>query len=1752
MALLRKTKIKASNFTKTSRVLTSLAVISALILAGLTLQLTATPSANAACATGFPTVGWQAIRTTTGADLTDPIDDFSPYPSGGTGDISSATGSPMEWFSSGSGCDFFFRLRLKGDPRKGTGLDNNFFVVAIGRDTTPLVWVGINGEGNNNASYVYAYNPSTSTYLSNLAVNSNNGSDKINIRSVTVGGTTEYFLEWRIANSILPSSVFTTPVGFFAGTSQSNNVTTINADCIDSLKTSGNCAPKYDGTLFVDLTINTDSAVRPNITSISPTKGTTAGGTSVTITGTNLANTSQVYFGGKAATIASSSNTSITVSVSTPASGTTGPVDVYMVNPGGTSNTLVNAFTYITAPVVTTVAASGVAATSAKLNADINPSADLLTAASFCYGTASDLTGCTIIDVTESLASIGSGVSNVRVTKQLSGLTTGTPYYFRISATNSLGTTTGSILNFTPANATLAISTSSLPNGTFGVAYSTSLAAVGGTGTYSSWALTSGTLPTGLSLNTTTGVISGTPSATASSTPLTFTVTDDQPTTSAGANLTLTIVAGPPIATTSNPTSIASTSATFNGTVTANGATTSIYFCLASSGVTNVSGALTCVSTPAASTTNTTTSATVTSVVTGLTSGTIYYYQIYGTNSAGSDYGAVKNFIPASAPEVTTIAASSILASGTTLNGSVTANGSSAAINFCLATGSTVDGNGALTCASTPTSTPSGTLSTAAATATTGPLSYGSTYYFQIYSTNTTGTTYGSVLNFTVTATTTTTVTASPTATTLGGVVNLATAVSPNSATGAVVFKDAANNTLCTVSSLTSGAGNCNWTPESAASFVVTAYYTSDNLSAYSSSTSSTTTVTVNGANSVAAGSNVSTTYGTATTSSAFTSSGGTGAKTWTVLLTSGGSSVSGITISSGGVISVAASTAVGTYSMTVKATDTVGATGTKAATVTVSKANLTVTASSHTVQYGASIPTITPTYSGFVNSETSSSSAFTTGLSAPTCSTEYLTTSAFGSSPTSSCSSADATNYAFLYITGAITIQKRSMTVTASSSSLTYGDAAPTITPSYSGFVNDQTASSASFTTGLTAPTCSTAYLVTSNAGTTPVTSCSVGSAANYTFSSYSAGTVSIAKVNMTLTASSPTVSYGTASVTITPSYSGFVNSQNALSSAFTTGLSAPSCTSTYTNTSAVSSSPSTTCSSGSSTNYLFSTYTSGSVIITRATPTIALVYPGGNSGILVINSTVSSSTNSYSGDGSVTFSTVSTSICSVNSSTGVVTMLAEGNCVVQKSAAEGANYNAINTSTTYVITSASKIDQSALTLVLTPTSKTYSYSQVLTMSTTGGSGTGAVTYAISSGGTATSCLLSDASSSATITTTSNGTCLIEATKAGDSTYNAAVSIAGSFTMNPESQTITFTAPSAMTVGDANQALAPLASSGLTVTLTSNSTSICTIVSNSAYAVTGGSCSITASQSGNSNYSAAASVSRTFTITGATSTSPTVTKPPTITSISAPEVCAVLGALIIRGTSLSGASVTIDGLLARVLTNSQTQLQVVLPSSWVGLKTLVVTNSGGSATTTIEYSFIDSPVYMNFLYPETYKDRAFSYTFNATNAVTYELLGILPLGLTFNSLTGEISGTPTKTGSYEFTIIASNLCDTAALNVYMYVDKAFPTAFTCSVNFTSSTSDKISDVKLLLLRSCLSKVPSLTPKYIHPVIFLSGGAPEGSTAIEALTHPRYLPIIALIESMNIDAQVYFGAFSGQADTVQLNVYWPEPFLGFI
>ncbi len=111
-----------------------------------------------------------------------------------------------------------------------------------------------------------------------------------------------------------------------------------------------------------NVAVTPGGASAPVVSGVSPSSGPTAGGTTVTITGSNLTGASAVSFGGVAATGVTVVNASTVTAVSPP--GAAGTVDVRVTTPGGQS--VVSAgdkFTYQAPPVPTPVV-SGVSPSS--------------------------------------------------------------------------------------------------------------------------------------------------------------------------------------------------------------------------------------------------------------------------------------------------------------------------------------------------------------------------------------------------------------------------------------------------------------------------------------------------------------------------------------------------------------------------------------------------------------------------------------------------------------------------------------------------------------------------------------------------------------------------------------------------------------------------------------------------------------------------------------------------------------------------------------------------------------------------------------------------------------------------------------------------------------------------------------------------------------------------------------------------------------------------------------------------------------------------------------------------------------------------------------------------------------------------------------------------------------------------------------------------------------------------------------------
>src|ERR1035438_164330 len=114
------------------------------------------------------------------------------------------------------------------------------------------------------------------------------------------------------------------------------------------------------------------------------------------------------------------------------------------------------------------------------------------------------------------------------------------------------------------------ITTTSLPDGNVAIFYDSQLRATGGMTPYN-WAITSGTLPPGLSLTAATGVISGTPTTTGSY-PITVLVTDSEitPATATG-TFTITINPTPPLQITTSSLPAATQGVYYSNPVAATG-----------------------------------------------------------------------------------------------------------------------------------------------------------------------------------------------------------------------------------------------------------------------------------------------------------------------------------------------------------------------------------------------------------------------------------------------------------------------------------------------------------------------------------------------------------------------------------------------------------------------------------------------------------------------------------------------------------------------------------------------------------------------------------------------------------------------------------------------------------------------------------------------------------------------------------------------------------------------------------------------------------------------------------------------------------------------------------------------------------------------------------------------------------------------------------------------------------------------------
>ncbi len=263
----------------------------------------------------------------------------------------------------------------------------------------------------------------------------------------------------------------------------------------------------------------------PTVSSISLTSGSTAGGTSVTITGTDFSGATSVMFGSVAAS-SFTVNSATSITAITPA-GSAGAVDITVTTAGGTSATSsADQFTYAVpaAPSGLSYTTPVVCVKGSSLAASLSPAVT------------GEVTSYTVSPA------LPAGLSLNAATGMISGTPTAVSAAadYTVTATNSGGSTTA-VINITVNDIAPAISYSTSIVGTIGNAISV-LSPTGTGGAVVSYSINPA-LPAGLGIDSATGMISGRPTAVSAATNYTITASNSGGSTTAVVNITVNDIA---------------------------------------------------------------------------------------------------------------------------------------------------------------------------------------------------------------------------------------------------------------------------------------------------------------------------------------------------------------------------------------------------------------------------------------------------------------------------------------------------------------------------------------------------------------------------------------------------------------------------------------------------------------------------------------------------------------------------------------------------------------------------------------------------------------------------------------------------------------------------------------------------------------------------------------------------------------------------------------------------------------------------------------------------------------------------------------------------------------------------------------------------------------------------------------------------------------------------------------------------------
>ena len=480
---------------------------------------------------------------------------------------------------------------------------------------------------------------------------------------------------------------------------------------------------------------------------------------------------------------------------------------------------------------------------------------------------------------------------------------------------------------------------------------------------------------------------------------------------------------------------------------------------------------------------------------------------------------------------------------------------------------------------------------------------------------------------------------------------------------------------------------------------------------------------------------------------------------------------------------------------------------------------------------------------------------------------------------------------------------------------------------------------------------------------------------------------------------------------------------------------------------------------------NYTAATATQNVIIAKANQATVTL---SGVPGTATYGDTFTAVGGGGSGTGAFSYAVTGTA-CTVHPSTGAGSVVAvSGGCSVTATRAGDNDYNPA-ASAASVIATINPAEQATLTAVATPS--TVIYGNTSALSSTGGSGTGAVTF---SSGLSMGC--SVAGTTLSVTDVSQ-TCAVTATRAADANYNQATSAPLTVTLQKADQaTLTVDDPGTVTYGSTPQLTTSGGSGTGAVTFSHGGSMGCSVTGGGVLTVTdvSAACNVTATRATDNNYNPTTSAQRTITLAKANQATLTaVATPPSVTYGSTSALSSTggsgTGAVTFSHGASTGCSVTGTALS---VTNASGTCEVTATraadNNYNAATSAPLTVTLVKATPTVTFGAAPTPAYLggNFTVSA-------STTNTDSSTLTYSVVSgpcALVSGATFSSSGAgacvvQASGVATS----NFTTASATQSVTIAKATPTVIFGAAPTPAYPGANFTVSASTTNTDSSTLI-----------------------------------------------------------------------------------